>query len=193
MPKAVATLDQELADLERQREQLEAERDRRTAEIAANLDGDTTEQESALGRILARLRAIPVRRADVEAARDKAAQRAALKELEKRFAALYKRHEHEYQMKQKLAEKRAELKALEDEYRAHFSETDDLRQSAVAMQLNFDGYQGSNAIREMVKDVVKPYEFTDPTMHGYESYMRARAARGHLPPGTTLEDFGITD
>jgi len=44
-----------------------------------------------------------------------------------------------------------------------------------------------------LKELAARWQYLSPTRPGYADVMRRRAARGHLPPGKTLADYGLRD
>jgi len=185
----LAELQAELAALADLEAGLRARESDLLAELAGHIEKPPAKLETEYNGLVARLRALPLRRAQLENQAAELARTGHLAELEAMHAEGYAEQVALHEFDQKLRKAQDALNALAKKRAALQAEADALtrRQFALARKLQEAG-ELTSAESEALN---ARYYFLAPEYPDYKHVMRRRASRGHLPPGMTLADFGV--
>lgn len=161
------------------------------AELSEHIAKPPAKLETEHAGLVARLRALPLRRAQLEDQAAAITRAAHLAEFERVHA------EH-YSKLAALAEFDAKLKQAQEAVSALVKKRGELN-AEVETVWRRRAKMGRNLIEageltpEEDQALTSRYSYLDRGYPNYDALMRKRAARGHLPPGMSLADFGIEE
>lgn len=185
----LAELHAELAALDDLEAGLKARESDLLTELAAHIEKPPAALEKEHVSLVARLRALPLRRQQIADQAAALARAGHLKELEKLAAEHYAKQEGLHDFDRKLQKAQDALNALVKRRAELQAEIDAIarRRAKLARKLQEAGEWTPADDQQLTAR----YNYLAPEYPNYSAVMRRRAERGHLPAGMTLADFGL--